>query len=145
MAVNVGQRNVPDTNANRKCEAVDKCHHLCRHVLNLTVNSKVLESPHADLAQRIRDLATEAYLLAFAANRIDTRVKDSKKLKERLDGQDLALTNLIWMEGLIPVAVSCFQWRKRKKQYWTQLTKEAIDLVKAWHKSDMEMFGRNGV
>jgi len=48
MAVNVGQRNVPDTNANRKFDAVDKCQHLCRHVLHLTANSKVLECPHAE-------------------------------------------------------------------------------------------------
>lgn len=79
MAVNVGQRNVPDTNANRKSDAVDKCQHLCRHVLNLTANSKVLECPHADVAQRVRDLATDAYLLVFAANRIDTRTVSEKK------------------------------------------------------------------
>ena len=63
MAVNVGQRNVPDTNANRKFDAVDKCQHLCRHVLHLTANSKVLECPHADVAQRVRDLAADAYQL----------------------------------------------------------------------------------
>lgn len=116
MAVNVGQRNVPDTNANRKSDAVDKCQHLCRHVLNLTANSKVLECPHADVAQRVRDLATDAYLLVFAANRIDTRTKDRKTLAERVENQNVAMTDLVMMQGLIPVAVSCFKWRRGKKE-----------------------------
>ncbi len=141
MAVNVGQRNVPDTNANRKSDAVDKCQHLCRHVLNLTANSKVLECPHADVAQRVRDLATDAYLLVFAANRIDTRTKDRKTLAERVENQNVAMTDLVMMQGLIPVAVSCFKWRRGKKEYWTKLTREAIDIVKAWHESDLDTFG----
>ena len=145
MAVNVGQRNVPDTNANRKFDAVDKCQHLCRHVLHLTANSKVLECPHADVAQRVRDLAADAYLLVFTANKIDTRTKDRKKLSERVENQNMAMTYLTMMQGFIPVAVSCFKWRKGKKEYWTKLTKEAIEVVKAWHESDMKTFGFEGV
>jgi len=137
MAVNVGQRNVPDTPSNRKCYAVDKCCHLCKHVLIITANTKVLESPHADLAQRIRDLALGAYSCVYVANRIDTKTKDRKKLEMRATNQESALVALFEMLGLIPVASAMFRWRKGKREFWTKLTKEAIGLVKAWHESEL--------
>ena len=118
MAVNVGQRNVPDTPSNRKCYAVDKCCHLCKHVLIITANTKVLESPHADLAQRIRDLALGAYSCVYVANRVDTKTKDRKKLEMRATNQESALVAKA-MKGEISIekADECYRSWKAHAQH----------------------------
>lgn len=143
MSVNAGQRNVPDTSSTRTCYAVDACYALCLHVLHITSNAKVFTDEHSDVTGRIRELATGIYLCAFCANKINAN-NNPKKWAERCADQESAYKGIVEMLGLIPLARKLFHLRKGKSEFWTKLTKEAMDLVKAWHEGDLERFSGLG-
>ena len=139
MAVNAGQRNVPDTPSNRQCYAVDACYVLCVHLLKITKNQKFFTEEHYDLTGRIRELATGIYTCAFSANKTNV-TKDPSRWEKRKANQESAICGLIEMLALIPVARAVFHLRKGKTEYWTKLTKDAYALAKKWHEADVERY-----
>lgn len=140
MAVNVGQRNVPDTLSNRKCYAVFWCNDLCVHTLRIMSNKSVLESPHIDVAERIRILVMDIFASTFTANKIDIRSEDITDIHTRSELQNRAVNGLYELLGYIPIASKLFQMRKRKREYWTRLAKEALTFTKAWRESERKKF-----
>ncbi|MBQ7645205.1 MAG: hypothetical protein IJS84_09295 [Spirochaetales bacterium] len=138
MAVNVGQRHVPDTPANRRCDAVDACFRLCSHTLKVTSNVNIFVPEHQDLTLRIRELALDIYDCAYWANK--TVVTNAARWQVRNENQTSAFDCLNRMLGMILLAKVTFHLRSRKSACWVQMIKDARSLVKAWHDSDVKSY-----
>lgn len=138
MSVNVGQRNVPDTPSNRRCEAVDACFRLCQHTLRITANLNVFPPEHEDVRLKVRGLALCIYDCAYVANK--TVVTNTARWKVRNDNQTNAFDGLNEMLGDILMVKTLLHLRSKKSAHWAQLTKDARNLVKAWHDSDVKSY-----
>lgn len=71
MAVNVGQRNVPDTPANRQLEAGQKALDLAIHTIKICGNEKIFDPKYqASLTDDIIDCAKRIYLDVWTGNNV---------------------------------------------------------------------------
>ena len=71
MAVNVGQRNVPDTPANRQLEACEKAMNLALHTITITKNKKIFDEEYQDaLTNDIIRCAKDIFIYAWNGNNV---------------------------------------------------------------------------
>ena len=71
MAVNVGQRNVPDTPANRQLEACQKAMDLAIHTIQICKNKNIFTEEYQDaLTNDIIRCAKDIYIYAWSGNNI---------------------------------------------------------------------------
>lgn len=141
MAVNVGQRNVPDTPQNRQLDAGVKAKDLALHTIRICNNKKIfLPEYQSALTDDIIRTAKDIYLQVKAANNI--RVTNSKTWEDRCRLQESSIRNCGDMISYISLAKPLFHLSGRKVKYWINMTMETMETIKKWHESDVKRYGK---
>ena len=139
MAVNVGQRQVPDTASTARCYAVDATLDLAEHTLKNCRNKKhFLPEDEERLTIKIVNAAVNAYKYAFKANKI--RVTTIKDWNDREKLQLAAIDNVGDMEPFINLARRSNHLRRGKTQYWISKSNYALAMLKKWHTADRKRY-----
>lgn len=141
MSVNVGQRHVPDTPANRQLDACQKAMELAIHTIKICGNEKVFYPEYRDsLTNDIIICAKDIYVFAWNANNIYVTKNNQKRWTERERYQILALTKCNELLALINIARRLFHLKGSKYRYWSQMVLEARLLISNWHIADFRRF-----
>nr|DAH53712.1 MAG TPA: Avd-like-generating retroelement protein [Caudoviricetes sp.] len=141
MAVNVGQRNVPDTPANRQLDAGVKARELAEHTIKCCANRKIfLPDYDAGITNDLLMLAKNIYLDVWAANNIQVR-DDPEKWKRRSALQERAAVECNNLLALLSLAKSVFHLKSKKVAYWARMTIDARNLIRKWHDGDVKRYG----
>ncbi len=140
MAVNIGQRNVPDTPQNKQLQACTKAKELALHTLAICKNKNVFTEDYKNiLTDDIVATAKDIFIYAFYAN--DIRVADSKtRWAERNRYQEIAIAKCKKLKPLISLAKSAFHLRGKKVDYWIRMLFETKTLLENWHMKDVKRY-----
>lgn len=140
MAVNVGQRNVPDTPQNQQLQACTKAKELALHTLAICKNKNVFTEDYKNiLTDDIATTAKDIFIYAFYAN--DIRVADSKaRWTERCRYQEIAIAKCKKLKPLISLAKSAFHLRGKKVDCWIRMLFETKTLLENWHMKDVKRY-----
>jgi len=141
MAVNVGQRNVPDTHANRQLEACEKAMNLALHTIKICSNKKIFTVEYQDaLTNDIIRCSKDIYIYAWNGNNIYV-TKENGRWKEREKLQLASISKCNELLALINIARRLFHLKGNKVKYWTQLTIEARGIIRRWHDAGAKQYG----
>ena len=141
MAVNVGQRNVPDTQANRQLEACEKAMNLALHTIKICSNKKIFTVEYQEaLTNDIIRCAKDIYIYAWNGNNIYVR-PDNGRWKDRERYQLAAIAKCNEMLALINIARRLFHLKGKKVRYWTRLTIDARMMIRKWHEAGVKQYG----
>ena len=141
MAVNVGQRNVPDTPQNRQLEACEKAMRLSLHTIKICKNKRIFTEEYQDaLTDDIIKCAKDIYIYAWNGNNIYV-TKDNGRWKEREWYQRQAILKCNELLALINIARRLFHLKGNKVQYWSQMTLDTRALVQKWHEANAKQYG----
>ena len=100
MAVNVGQRNVPDTPQNRQLDAGIKAKELALHTIKICNNKKIfLPEYQSALTDDIIRLSKDIYLKVRRSNNIRMDVKDPARKAKNFARAD-EIRDLLKARGL---------------------------------------------
>ena len=139
MAVNVGQRQVPDTASTAKCYAVDAALDLAEHTLKNCKNEKHFSPEYKEwITDPLVMAARDAYALADEANGI--RVTTRKDWQDREELQLEAIKNASRMKPLINLARRMNHLRRGKTEYWISKSNYALAMLKKWHTADRKRY-----
>lgn len=143
MAVNVGQRNVPDTPQNRQLDAGIKARDLAIHTIKICCNKNIfLQEYQSALTDDIIRTAKDIYKNVKAANNIRVMENDPETWNERRKLQNRAIRGCGDLISCISLAKPLFHLKGRKVKYWIKLTTEATEKIKKWHESDIKRYGK---
>lgn len=141
MAVNVGQRNVPDTSANRQLEACQKAMDLALHTIKICKNKNIFVEEYQEaLTNDIIRCAKDIYVYAWNGNNVYV-TKDNGRWIERERYQRLAITKCNELLALINIARRLFHLKGKKVSYWSQLALDARALIHKWHEANAKQYG----
>lgn len=141
MAVNVGQRNVPDTSANRQLEACQKAMDLAIHTIKICKNKKIFTEEYQEaLTNDIIRCAKDIYINAWNANNVYVTA-DNGRWKEREQLQFTAISKCNELLALINIARRLFHLKGNKVRYWSQMTLEARQMLHRWHEANAKQYG----
>lgn len=141
MAVNVGQRNVPDTPGNRQLDACQKAMDLAIHTIKITSNQKIFKPEfQGALTNEIISTAKNVYTSAWSANNVYV-TKENKRWKERERLQYEAVRKCNELVALINIARRLLHLKGKKAKYWSELAIEARRLIVRWHEANAEQYG----
>lgn len=140
MSVNAGMRRVPDTPANRQCNAVESAMALCLHTIKICANRNIFTVEYIDIVSMAVNLSLEIYIDANTANNI--RVTDEKSCSERLELERNALHLCNSLMSVIEISQRLFHLRMKKKEYWVRLALNAKELINRWYHSDKERYSK---
>lgn len=141
MAVNVGQRNVPDTPQNRQLDACQRAKELALHTIKICKNKKIFTEEYQEaLTNDIIRCAKDIYLVAMRGNRVYVR-KGNGRWKERVEYQTIAIEKCNDMLGYIDLARSLFHLKGKKVRYWSQMVLDTRALVIKWREATVKEHG----
>ena len=142
MAVNVGQRNVPDTPQNRQLDACQKAKELALHTIKICKNKNIFTEEYQEaLTNDIIRCSKDIFLVAMRGNRVYVR-KGNGKWEERVKYQWMAIDKCNDMLGYIDLARTLFHLRGGKVRYWSQLVLETRALLSKWKEATIKEHGR---
>lgn len=142
MAVNVGQRNVPDTPQNRQLDAGVKAKELALHTIKICCNKNIfLTEYQSALTDDIIRTAKDVFINVKAANNIRVSESNPETWKERDRLQKLALRECGDLISYISIAKTLFHLRGKKTKYWIKITMESMEKIKKWHEADVKRYG----
>lgn len=140
MAVNVGQRNVPDTPQNRQLEACEKAMELAIHTIKICANKNVFTEEYQEaLTSDIIRTAKDIYINAWSGNNV--YVKDAERWKERERYQQAAIMKCNELLALINIARRLFHLKGKKVKYWSGMTLETRMMLRKWYESNLKQYG----
>ena len=135
MAVNVGQRNVPDTPQNRQLDACQKAMDLALHTIKICNNKNIFKEEYQDaLTNDIIRCAKDIYIYAWDANNVYVK-KGEDGWIERVQLQTKALTKCNELLALINLARRLFHLKGGKVRYWSEMTIGAKKLIYKWREA----------
>lgn len=141
MAVNVGQRNVPDTPANRQLEACEKAMELALHTIRICKNKNVFKAEYQDaLTNDIIRCAKDIYIYAWNGNNIYVR-ENNGRWPERERLQVMAISKCGELLALINIARRLFHLKGKKVRYWSQMAIDTRRLLSRWHEANARQYG----
>ena len=141
MAVNVGQRNVPDTPANRQLEACQKAMDLAVHTIQICKNKNIFTEEYQDaLTNDIIKCAKDIYVYAWDANNIYV-TPDNGRWETRKRMQLIAINKCNELLALINIARRLFHLKGKKVRYWSQLTIDTRQMLHKWYESNAKKYG----
>ena len=141
MAVNVGQRNVPDTSANRQLEACQKAMDLAIHTIQICKNKNIFVEEYQDaLTNDIIRCAKDIYIYAWSGNNVYVK-PDNGRWPEREKYQRAAIMKCNELLALINMARRLFHLKGKKVRYWSQMTLDARALLARWHEANAKQYG----
>lgn len=140
MAVNAGERNVPDTPQNRQLDACEKTMELALHTIQICENKKIFTVEYQEaLTNDIIKCAKDIYVLAWRANNIYTTVENGRwPDRERL--QLLSISKCNELIALINIARRLFHLKGKKVRYWTELVVDARAMLRKWHDANADQY-----
>ncbi len=141
MAVNAGERNVPDNPQNRQLDACEKAMDLALHTIQICKNKNVFTVEYQDaLTNDIIRCAKDIYIAAWEANNVYVRENDGRwPQRERL--QLHAISKCNELIALINIARRLFHLKGKKVRYWTQLVIDARSMLRRWHEANARQYG----
>lgn len=141
MAVNVGQRNVPDTQANRQLDACTKARELAEHTICCCGNRKIfLPQYDGGITNDMLTTAKNIYLYVWTANNIRVG-NDPDKWKRRSQLQEEAALQCNNLLALLSLAHKVFHLKGKKVSYWARMTIDTRGLIRKWHEADVKRYG----
>ena len=141
MAVNVGQRNVPDTPANRQLEACQKAMELALHTIKICNNKNIFTVEYQDaLTNDIIRCAKDIYVFAWNGNNVYV-TKDNGRWEQREKLQLLAISKCNELLALINIARRLFHLKGSKVKYWSQMTIDTRMILRKWHEANAKQYG----
>lgn len=141
MAVNVGQRNVPDTPQNRQLDACQSAMDLALHTIKICNNKKIFKAEYQEaLTNDIIRCAKDIYIFAWNGNNVYVQ-PDNGRWPERERLQLMAISKCNELLALINVARRLFHLKGGKVKYWSQLTITTRTILKKWHESNVKQYG----
>lgn len=141
MAVNVGQRNVKDTPANRQLEACEKAMELALHTIKICKNKNIFTVDYQEaLTNDIIKCSKDIYVYAWNGNNVFVTA-DNGRWKERSKLQVAAISKCNELLALINIARRLFHLKGSKVKYWSQLTIETRGLIRKWHEANAKQYG----
>jgi len=141
MAVNVGQRNVPDTHANNQLDACEKAMELAIHTIKICSNKKIFVAEYQQaLTDDVIRCAKDIYVFAWNGNNVYVR-KDNGRWKDRERLQLASISKCNELLALINIAKRLFHLKGNKVRYWTRLTIDTRNMLKKWHESGVKQYG----
>lgn len=140
MSVNAGQRNVPDTSANRQLQACEKAMELAIHTIKICSNKKIFVVGYQTaITDDVIRCAKNIYTNAWKANNIYV-TKDNGRWRERERLQLLAISECQEMLALINICRRLFHLRGGKVKYWSQLTIETRQMIHKWYEANAKQY-----
>lgn len=137
MSVNVGQRNVPDTERNRRFDAGEKAMDLALHTIKICSNKNVFDAEYQEaLTDDIIRCAKDVYIYAWRGNKV--YVNDNASFIERKNYQLVSISKCDELLALINMAKRLFHLKGKKVHHWIKLTVTARKYLKAWYRSTVE-------
>lgn len=141
MAVNAGQRHIPDTPANRQLEACQKAMDLALHTIKICNNKKIFTAEYQEaLTNDIIRCAKDIYIYAWNGNNVYVR-PDNGRWPQRSSLQLAAISKCNELLALINIARRLFHLKGSKVSYWSQLTIETRMLIRKWHEANAKQYG----
>lgn len=118
---------------------LDKALDLYEHTSTLIANEKVFDRTYKGLIDKIDYSAMMIYHCCRSANEdFDARVKDDAAM--RLELQKEAIENCKWLKSYIRLSKRKFHLRAKKVIYWNNLVNATMEIITAWHKSEVKRF-----
>lgn len=115
---------------------------LYEHTTTLTANEKVFDRTFSRLIDRIDDESAMVYHLCRTANEdYDNRKQDEAKI--RLELQEQAIEQCMWLKTDIRLAQRRFHLRAKKAIYWNGLVNKAMEAIKGWHQAELRTYRQN--
>lgn len=140
MSVNVGQRNVKDTSANRQLQACEKAMNLCLHTITICNNKNIFKEEYYDsLTRDIVECSRNIYTYAWNANNVYV-TKANGKYAEREKLQRAAISECNRMLALVNIARRAFHLRFKKFHYWSQIIIETRRVLTGWRESNAKQY-----
>ena len=141
MAVNVGQRHVPDTPGTKSLYAIDKARDLAVHTIKICKNENIfLPEYKGAITEDLIKTAKDIFCDTWAANNI--KVDNSpEKWKQRKYLQERSAAGCNRMLAMIGLAKTLFHLRGKKVQYWSQFVVDTRGLIRKWQESDIKRYG----
>ena len=141
MAVNVGQRNVPDTPQNRQLDACQKAKELALHTIKICKNKNIFVEEYQEaLTNDIIRCSKDIFLTAARGNRVYVK-KGNGRWQERVKHQTAAIEKCGDMLGYIDLARSLFHLKGKKVRYWSQLVLDTRALLIKWREATVKEHG----
>jgi len=140
MAVNVGQRNVPDTPGNRQLEACQKAMELALHTIKICNNKNIFAAEYQEaLTNDIIRCAKDIYVYTWNGNNVYVQPGNGRwSERERL--QLAAISKCNELLALINIARRLFHLKGNKVKYWSQLTIDTRGLIRKWHDANAKQY-----
>jgi len=105
------------------------------HTTNVIKNEKIFDPKFKSLIDKMDLEASLIYHYCRSANEdYDNRVPEEALV--RLELQEQAIQNCMWLKTDIKLSQRKFHLRARKVCYWTELVNTALKAIKAWHISE---------
>jgi len=141
MAVNAGERNVPDTPQNRQLEACEKAMNLAIHTIQICKNKKIFTVEYQDaLTNDIIRCAKDVYIYAWEANNTYVSELGDGRWPQREKLQFLAISKCDELIALINIARRLFHLKGKKVRYWTQLVIDTRAMLRKWHDANAKQY-----
>lgn len=103
------------------------------------VTTVMLTVRQDSLTNIVREQATQIFLLAYTANRINL-VKEPWKKDERLAKQEKVIDMCEDHLAMIQLCRKHFHLSSKRIKYWGQLTLDVKNSVRAWNQSDKDRY-----
>lgn len=141
MAVNAGQRHVPDTPGTKSLYACDKARELAVHTIKICKNENIfLPEYKGAITEDLIKTAKDIFCDAWAANNVMVG-KSPEKWRQRQLLQERSAAGCNRMLALIGLAKSLFHLRGSKVKYWSQLVIDTRSLIRKWQEADSKRYG----
>lgn len=138
MAVNAGQRNVPDTPANTMFYAVDKARELATYTIQICSNTNVFNPKYAFITQKIINVAMSIYENSWTANNIIVNNADDWLIRRKFQKTSIAKCNALL--AYIDLAKKLYHLRSKRVKYWAELTLQTRSYLREWNEKDQERY-----
>lgn len=120
--------------------AVDKARVLAAHTIRITANPKIFQPEYDRMTAKIVATAVGIYECAWTANNVLVKQKSDWDLRRKYQIEACARCNALL--ALIDLAKSVYKLRDKKVKFWAKLTIETRNLLRSWHNSDQERYGK---
>ena len=118
---------------------LDKALDLYEHTSTLIANEKIFDRTYKGLIDKIDNASMMIYHCCRSANEdFDARVKEDAAMRLKL--QEEAIENCKWLKSYIRLSKRKFHLRTKKVIYWNGLVNSTMEIIIAWHKSEMRRF-----
>lgn len=125
-----------------KFQVHEKVRGLAAYTIHITSNPKIFPPEYnQSITNKITATAIEIQTATWTANNIMVRGENAKELyQERRRLQEQAAINCNILLSMIDLAWKVFHLSSKRVKYWSEMTIEARNLIRAWHNSDTKRY-----